>query len=178
MSMGAVALAAGCTQPDRDSMVMTSWPGPVSGSSTQTEGGDDDEDTGSPAGDSAATDDGDAAPGGSESGPSETAGGPSGTTSSGETSGDPVYDGCLELAADACEICGCDMCLEPLYACEMDPGCVAMRECAQASGCSDVTSCYEACEDVINQHGGVLGDSAALALELSECLDASCPVCF
>ena len=78
------------------------------------------------------------------------------------------------VAADACEICGCNSCLDTLEACELDAGCVAMRECAQASGCTDTVSCYEACQSVIDQYGAALGESAGLAAALSECMDNNC----
>lgn len=99
-------------------------------------------------------------------------------TSGADTSGSEVLDACLEVAVDACEECGCNSCLDPLHACEQDPGCVAIRSCAQQSGCTDTLSCYEACQSVIDMHGGALGSSGTLAAELSECMENSCAVCF
>lgn len=110
--------------------------------------------------------------------PASTTSPPGETSGPGQTAGDPVLDACLEVAANECETCGCTQCLDMLHACELDAGCVQIRECAQQSGCTDATSCYEACEDVINANGGVLGDPAALAAELAECMETSCPVCF
>jgi hypothetical protein len=92
-------------------------------------------------------------------------------------SGDPVLDGCLEIAANECETCACNLCLDPLYACQQDVGCVAMRDCAEQTGCAGV-DCLEPCGAVIDMHGGPFGNSGALALALSDCLSASCPSCF
>lgn len=92
-------------------------------------------------------------------------------------SGDPILDGCLDLAVDACEQCGCNLCLDPLYACQQDPGCVAMRDCAKQAGCAGA-DCLEPCGAVIDMYGGAFGDSANRALALSDCLEGACPVCF
>lgn len=103
----------------------------------------------------------------------------SATTEGGETgTGDPVLDACLAMATNPCEQCACNMCLDPLYACQQDAGCVAMRDCAEMSGCQGAEACYSACMGVIDQYGGPFGDSAALALALSDCLEPACPVCF
>jgi hypothetical protein len=132
----------------------------------ETDGKSDDADDGDP------DNDGGDSPGsgGTGSAPMETTGA--------EGSGDSVLEACLDIAANECEACGCNSCLDPLYACEEDAGCVAMRSCAQQSGCTDTISCYEACQSVIDQHGGAFGPSAALAGALSECMEASCAVCF
>ncbi|HWB82459.1 MAG TPA: hypothetical protein VG755_46170 [Nannocystaceae bacterium] len=96
----------------------------------------------------------------------------------GETgTGDPVLDACLEIAVTECETCGCNLCLDPLYACQQDAGCVAMRDCAQMTGCVG-TGCLEPCGAVIEMYGGPFGASGALALALSDCLEGSCPACF
>lgn len=105
---------------------------------------------------------------------------PANTTSAGggETgSGDPVLDACLDIAVDACQQCACNLCLDPLYACQQDPGCVAMRDCAEQNGCQGA-DCLEPCGAVVDMYGGPFGASGALALELSDCLVASCPTCF
>jgi hypothetical protein len=133
-----------------------SAPASDGGSSSPTSAGSSAEDGGT----APATDGG-----GSESGAGETG------------TGDPVLDACLEIAATECETCACNLCLDPLYACQQDVGCVAMRDCAQMTGCVG-TGCLEPCGDVINMYGGPFGDSGALALALSDCLDASCPACF
>jgi hypothetical protein len=103
--------------------------------------------------------------------------GPSTTASSDTGSGDPVLDGCLEIAVNECETCACNLCLDPLYACQQDVGCVAMRDCAEQAGCAGV-DCLEPCGAVIDMHGGPFGSSGELALTLSDCLSASCPACF
>jgi hypothetical protein len=96
----------------------------------------------------------------------------------GETgSGDPVLDACLDVAMTECETCACNLCLDPLYACQQDVGCVAMRDCAEQAGCAGA-ECAEPCGAVIEMYGGYFGDSATLALALSECLEPACPVCF
>ena len=112
-------------------------------------------------------------------------------TSNGTTSG-PVecdntdaalIDTCKQQAADmgTCpEVgdCACDSCACELAACEADPGCTAIRECAQMVGCMGL-DCYapETCMQVIDDAGGVAGDSAAIGLELNSCIEtAMCPV--
>ena len=59
-------------------------------------------------------------------------------------------------------------------ACEEDPGCVAIRECAQENMCTGL-DCLEVCGDVIDMYGGIASPSSALALALSGCIDAECP---
>jgi hypothetical protein len=125
------------------------------------------EDTGAASG----ADEGGTAPASDEGGPTD------GGVPMDTGSGDPVIDACLDIAANACEMCGCNLCLTPLYACQQDVGCVAMRECALQTGCVGA-DCLDPCGAVIDMHGGPFGSSGALALELSDCLSASCPVCF
>lgn len=172
---------------DERGQAATAWTGVVplpAGSDGEADTEETEGDSTGGEGDDSGANEGGSETGGNASDPGPASqGDPTGASASAgdtgnDTSGDPVLDACLEVAQDACEQCGCNQCLDPLYACEMDEGCVAMRECAQASGCTDATSCYEACEGVIDMYGGILGDSADLALDLSECLDASCPVCF
>jgi hypothetical protein len=52
-----------------------------------------------------------------------------------------------------------------------------MRDCAEQAGCVGA-DCYEPCQGVIDQNGGPFGESAGLAVALSDCLEGACPVCF
>lgn len=160
-SVGSVGSVGSTTPIDED----------TDGDSSSSEGGSDDDDDSSPA-----------------SGPVDDDGSASATMTSATTSpadattgdpgtGDPVLDACLEIAQNECESCGCELCLDPLYACQQDPGCVAMRDCAEQSGCAGV-DCLEPCGPVIDMYGGPFGSSGELALALSDCLTASCPSCF
>lgn len=121
---------------------------------------------------------GEVSTGAADEGAGDTA--PAGTTmpSGDDTgSGDPVLDGCLDIAVDECQTCACNLCLDPLYACEQDSGCVAMRDCAEQYGCEGA-DCLEPCGAVVDMYGGPFGASGALALALSDCLAAACPICF
>jgi hypothetical protein len=80
------------------------------------------------------------------------------------------------MAMDACEDCACNNCLPELMACQQDPGCVAIRMCAQEAGCTGI-GCLEPCGDVINANGGAFGPSAGLASDLSDCYEAACGNC-
>ncbi len=88
-----------------------------------------------------------------------------------------VLEACLDMAMHACEICGCNACLDPLYACQLDVGCVALRNCAIETGCVGA-ECVRACADVIEMYGGAFSESSTLAVELGMCIEAGCPVCF
>jgi hypothetical protein len=143
--------------------------GESEGSSSDGSEGDD-AGEGAPA--SEAGDDADPAPASDDGDGSDEGGAPAETGS-----GDPVLDACLEIATNDCESCACNSCLDPLYACQQDAGCVAMRDCAEQSGCVGA-DCLEPCGAVIDMYGGPFGSSGALALALSDCLSASCPVCF
>lgn len=83
---------------------------------------------------------------------------------------DPEVAACIEEAANDCEICACNNCLDQLLACQGDAGCVEIRMCAQETGCTGL-DCLGDCGDVIDGAGGPLGPSAALALMLSDCYD-------
>jgi hypothetical protein len=76
---------------------------------------------------------------------------------------------------DACGTCACNNCLMELQACQMDMGCVAIRECAQQMMCSGF-GCYMpgTCMMVIDANGGPGGPSASLGLTLSMCVDGAC----
>ncbi|HWB81299.1 MAG TPA: hypothetical protein VG755_40330 [Nannocystaceae bacterium] len=115
--------------------------------------------------------------------PSDDDGGePPGTTSgavtsAGETTtGNDSLDHCLEEAATSCEECACNSCLPQLMACQEDPGCVAIRMCAQESGCTGI-ECLGPCGEVIDANGGPFGPSAGLASMVSSCYTDACDGC-
>jgi hypothetical protein len=62
--------------------------------------------------------------------------------------------------------CLCDSCLEVMQECEVLPGCVEIRQCAEMSGCNSDITCYLApgapCTEVIDQWG-----NASLATTVS-----------
>jgi hypothetical protein len=182
-----LGLALGCANDERDVGFEPAWqpsgtaPSPGPGEDGGGEDGSDDGSEGSSAGsendavDDANDDAADAADDANDTAPASDDGT---TAAEGDTgSGDPVLDACLDVAINECETCACNLCLDPLYACQQDPGCVAMRDCAEQAGCAG-TECAEPCGAVIEMYGGYFGESATLALELSECLEPACPVCF
>jgi len=182
-----LGLALGCAKDDGGIGFEPGWqPGGTAPSPGPSEGEDDDDESGSDdasegtgasegdAGDDANDDAGDEA---NDTAPASDDGMPPAEGDGDTGSGDPVLDACLDVAANDCETCACNMCLDPLYACQQDPGCVAMRDCAEQAGCAG-TECAEPCGAVIEMYGGYFGESATLALELSECLEPACPVCF
>lgn len=74
---------------------------------------------------------------------------------------------CAPVLDCACANCACE-----LGTCQADPGCVAIRECAQQMGCSG-TDCLGPCGSVISAHP----DSTTAALAVGNCVDAhQCPV--
>ncbi len=124
--------------------------------------------------------------GGTASGGSSTGGSDAGATGGGGNIDHPCdtpagIDEC-KAAADAsgtCQAvghCACQNCGCALEDCEDDSGCVAIRDCAQANGCSGI-GCLGPCGDVINANGGVLGPSVGVASALSDCIEAAnCPI--
>lgn len=78
-----------------------------------------------------------------------------------------------DAPADECQTCVCDMCDKQLAACEADPGCVAIRDCAAENNCTGL-DCLVPCGDVINANGGPAGESAMLAGEVGTCVGAMC----
>lgn len=178
------ALAIGCAADERDVGFEPAWqPTTPTPGTAPAEGGDEDSGTAGES-DSGSDDDGgvvddagdDANDTANDTAPASTTMPPA--EDSGDSgSGDPVLDACLDMATNDCEMCACNLCLDPLYACQQDVGCVAMRDCAEAAGCAG-TECAEPCGAVIEMYGGYFGDSANLALALSECLEPACPICF
>jgi hypothetical protein len=177
------SLVLACThEVDRPDYYGTPTAGSIGSSAPMV---DDDDESSSGEDDESSSDDGDdgtPADGGSSPSTSATGAptddGATDPTGVGDTgSGDPVLDACLDIAVTECETCACNLCLDPLYACQQDVGCVAMRDCAEQTGCAGA-DCFEPCEEVIYMHGGPFGSSGALAIALSDCLTASCPSCF
>lgn len=173
-------MVACADEPDRSPFDVTVSAGSI-GSGPSQQPAADDEDRGSDS--SGGSDSGEASGGGEPdpdggSSPANTATTTVPGDDSGEGgSGDPVLDACLDLAVDDCQVCACNQCLDPLYACQQDPGCVAMRDCAEQTGCAGV-DCLEPCGAVIDMYGGPFGASGALALALSDCLSVQCAICF
>lgn len=97
------------------------------------------------------------------------------TSDTGETTAsDPIKE--CKMQADPpsdCSDCMCENCLQELQACEADAGCVAIRQCAEETGCTGV-GCLDACGDVIDMYGGFLGKSAMIGLAVNECLGDNC----
>jgi hypothetical protein len=185
---GALALAIGCATEDRGVGFEPAWqpgatspmPSTIGDDGDDDEGGTDDEsDDGNASDESDAVDDAadDAADDGNDTAPPADDGMPPAEDGGDTGTGDPVLDACLDMATNECETCACNMCLDPLYACQQDVGCVAMRDCAEAAGCAG-TECAEPCGAVIEMYGGFFGESATLALALSDCLEPACPICF
>jgi hypothetical protein len=110
---------------------------------------------------------------GEETSPPET-GEETGPQETGESGG--ALEMCLDMAADGCEECACENCLDEVTACQMDPGCVEIRMCAQENDCTGI-ACLGPCGDVINANGGPLGESAGLASALSDCYEGACADC-
>jgi hypothetical protein len=83
---------------------------------------------------------------------------------------DGALDQCLmEAMGAACSVCACNSCLTELTACQMDPGCVAIRECAQLNGCTGA-GCLGPCMAEINMYPGSVGAASTL----STCVEAGC----
>lgn len=109
--------------------------------------------------------------------PSTTTDEPSTTTDTGSTTDpvDPELQQCLQEVeqGDPCGVCACNECLTELQACSANPGCKAIRDCAQEAGCSGV-DCIGPCGAVINMNGGVFGQPAQLAQAIGNCVDSQC----
>lgn len=153
---------------------------PMSGATmTPADSGPGDDDADDPPGESG-SDPGDGTTSSDDqtSGPASTSGDPppsgeSTGNNAGETGpGDSDLEVCLGQATNDCEICACNNCLAELSACEDDPGCIAVRMCAQETGCVGL-GCLGVCGDVIEEAGGLGGESVMLALQLSDCYEAA-----
>lgn len=85
-----------------------------------------------------------------------------------------------------CSVCGCENCPALNTRCEFDPfgvdgvpGCVALLECLEATGCAG-EECAEAsnCGDLLNRLDGLQGYSMQIAEGLLACRNAhDCPSC-
>ncbi|MEM6990929.1 MAG: hypothetical protein AAF721_10540 [Myxococcota bacterium] len=116
---------------------------------------------------------------------------PGGSSEGGSTAAGPMCDSTDPAAITECEAtamgmgtcpevyeCVCGSCVCELAACQEDAGCVAIRDCAQETGCLGL-DCYmmETCMEVIDANGGPVGDSASIAISLSTCTEgAACPI--
>jgi hypothetical protein len=83
---------------------------------------------------------------------------------------------CQSQANSECELCTCDACLTDWEQCQLDSGCAAILDCANATACTGVSCYLGPCNQVIDQNGGPFGDSANLAQNVGNCRDdAGCP---
>jgi hypothetical protein len=105
---------------------------------------------------------------GEDTGPAESGD----DTGPGGSSGGGALDMCLMMAADDCEACACNNCLDQVTTCQADPGCVAIRTCAQENDCTGL-ACLGPCGGPI----GMYPDSLAAAMALSDCYEGSCSDC-
>ncbi len=94
-------------------------------------------------------------------------------TASSTTTGTPVD--CLDMVepGDLCGECVCMQCEAQYAECQADVGCVAISECVQESGCQGF-DCAGPCGEVINMHGGFMGESVGKAIAFGECIGDSC----
>jgi hypothetical protein len=139
---------------------------------------------GSTSGGAAGTSSGGAPSGGAAG--AATGGAPSGGaagTSSGGTGGggDPLAE-CKAQAANnpnpACANCACDNCLNELIACEQDPTCQALRNCAQQNNCCDEFCVALSCFAELQAAGGIGGPGTNKATAVRDCTEqASCNCC-
>jgi hypothetical protein len=176
-----------------DPPTYTTAAGPAGSAGSGGEDGDDedmkgDSDSDSDSGQDSGDDPTGADPTGDDpTGDDPTGADPTGDDSAGETDGgdattgvmpgDEEYNMCIDMSdGSQCEVCACDNCLQPLTVCQMDPGCIAIRDCARENGCTGI-ECLGPCGDVINMHGGALGESTMLASALSDCYTGACPGC-
>ena len=162
-------------------------PAPGDGDEDHDQGQDDDDDDDDPSasgpadgggdGDDAGDDDGAGDDGAGTGGPSGgDAGDDDPPPGDGDGGVDPSLMQCLDATTNACEECACNNCLTQVMDCQLDIGCVAIRICAQAHGCTGI-DCLGPCGDVINDHGGPFGESVGLATALSDCYTGACPNC-
>ncbi len=99
---------------------------------------------------------------------------PGTTTTPDTTTGDPVQE-CLDMVppGEPCAECACTSCPDEFQACQADPGCVAIRECAQENMCTG-QDCLVPCGQVIMENGGFVGQPAMKAIALGMCIGSSC----
>lgn len=85
--------------------------------------------------------------------------------------------GCGQCGGSSCDVCLERECPDALKSCFNDFGCVAILSCIEATGCS-AFECYDdkACRSVIDDHGGLQGESMNTMLGLLSCAFLSdCP---
>ena len=70
---------------------------------------------------------------------------------------------------DECDFCTCDSCFDEWDTCNADPGCSAILDCADSTGCSGIDCYLGPCQQVIDDNGGPFGDSANLAQNVGQC---------
>jgi hypothetical protein len=103
-------------------------------------------------------------------------GGDAGTGATSGAGGDGGTTSCEAQAQSDCDFCTCDSCPGEWDTCNADPGCAAIVECADQTGCSGIECYLGPCQSVIDANGGPFGDSSSLAQELGTCRsDANCP---
>ena len=85
----------------------------------------------------------------------------------------------------ACASCVCDACTQAMQDCSADPGCVAIRTCAQKALCSPYcfyvpNGDYNAapCYAVLNENGGPNAPSGSLFLAVWDCQTGASCACF
>jgi hypothetical protein len=103
------------------------------------------------------------------------------TGGSAGSSGDPLAECKAQAASNpnpACANCACDNCLNELQACEADPTCVALRNCAQTNNCCDEFCVLLSCGNELTAAGGIGGPGANKAIAVRDCTEtASCNCC-
>ena len=98
-----------------------------------------------------------------------------GTGTGNDTGGDPVQQ-CLMMLPDpedACGQCACNSCTMEFQTCQADPGCTAIFQCVQDSGCSGA-DCAGPCGGVIAMNGGFMGEPVNKAIALGTCVGNMC----
>jgi hypothetical protein len=101
--------------------------------------------------------------------------------------------GCLDVHQAACQVrtscaadhddcsgCVCQNCLQPVVACQGDPGCSAIWQCLRETRCdlSAGGNCVERCGSVVQANGGFNGAALRAAAEIRTCAaSAACLSC-
>lgn len=83
---------------------------------------------------------------------------------------------CLDLYGNnPCGQCVCSECAELAEDCAANAGCATILQCIVETMCNDTLDCYMQCKQVVDQNGGLMGESASKALKLGNCAQANCP---
>lgn len=97
-----------------------------------------------------------------------------GSSSTGNGTGDPVEECLMDVDPnDQCGQCTCENCSEEIQACEEDPGCAAIVQCVQDSGCQG-QECGLACGETIQMNGGFMGEPVMKAMAIGACVEQNC----